>query len=124
MQDRQLRLGQRAPVQVAPLPVLYTLTRGGSGVTFSSEKVTVVATGGLVFFKAYLVLDTVPTTGDFALTLTGMPSFSPQVMGTMGLKAAAGNASVGAFINAGVITNIATLPDTATGDVLTIQGVL
>jgi hypothetical protein len=122
MDDRQLRIGQRAPVQVSSVPVDFTVTKGGVAVE-TEGFVLVVNSGGLSFVKGYLELIDPPATGAWEVTVPYLESTPAQVFGTIGWSGSA-NTNAPAKIAAGVITSTATAPASVPGDVLTIQGVL
>lgn len=122
MEDRQLRIGQRPPVQVSSVPVDFTVSRGGVPVT-TEGFVLVVNTGGLSFVKAYLELVSPPTTGTFTVAVPYLATTPTQVFGSFAWSGSA-NSYTAAKITAGAITPTGTVPALADGDVLTIQGVL
>lgn len=84
MEDRQLRLGQRLPVQVAPLPVSFTLRHGGVDLGYQDGELVVHHAGGITFFKGIFYEVDGPSLGGYEITVDAFADYQDQSAGTIG----------------------------------------
>ena len=114
MHDRQLRLAQRHPVQVSPIPSFdTTITRGGVAMTLVGET-RIVNTGGITLVSGKYTASG-PTTGAFAVTVPELAGFPDQMAGQLGFV---GTNSWADFLklSSGVLSTIGAITDQAGND--------